>query len=142
MKLFEFQKSKMASHCAIGTIIGSEAALKGEISSKGPIRFDGLMDGNIFSESEIFIGEKSSIKGNVVGKKVIIAGEIKGDITSMEAVEIKKNGKIFGNIICNSLSVDEGASYKGKVTMGQAKEFAEDKSGDLLSEKTKELIGL
>ena len=125
----------------IETIIGQGAHLKGEIETKGSIRVDGVLDGSVTTEQEVIIGESAKVKGNVKGRQVIVAGEVNGNVSAKESVEIKKMGKVFGDISGNSLTVDEGASYKGKVTMGIAKEILED-SKDVFSDKVKEIIGL
>ena len=125
----------------IETVIGQGAHLKGEIDTKGSIRVDGALDGNVVADQEILIGESAKVKGNVRGCRVIVAGEVNGDVSAKESVEIKKMGKVFGDISGNTLTVNEGASYKGKVTMGIAKEILED-SKDVFSDKVKEIIGL
>ncbi|MFA5097828.1 MAG: polymer-forming cytoskeletal protein [Candidatus Margulisiibacteriota bacterium] len=125
----------------IETIIGKSASLKGEIETKGSIRVDGTLDGSIAAEQEAMIGESAKVKGNVKGLRVIVAGEVNGNVSAKESVEIKKMGRVFGDISGNTLTVDEGASYKGKVTMGIAKEM-EDDPKDVFSDKVKEIIGL
>ncbi len=125
----------------IETIIGKGASLKGEIETKGSIRVDGTLDGGIAAEQEAMIGESAKVKGNVRGLRVIVAGEVNGNVSAKESVEIKKMGRVFGDISGNTLTVDEGASYKGKVTMGIAKEM-EDDPKDEFSDKVKEIIGL
>ena len=103
MKLMDMGKSAGI----IGTIIGEDTHIKGEIKSNGSLRIDGLMDGNADVGGEVYIGEKSAVKGNVSGKKIIIAGQVNGSVLSQESVEIKKNGKIFGDISGNTLIVNE-----------------------------------
>lgn len=140
MGLLEMQKG---SHGMIGTIIGEDTQVKGEIKSAGSFRLDGSLDGNALVEGEVYIGEKASVKGNVSGKKIVVAGQVNGNVSSAESVEIKKNGKIFGDISGNTLIVNEGASYKGRVTMGEAKNSTGDSSpAEEFSEKVKEIIGL
>lgn len=127
----------------IGTIVGEDTQIKGEIRSSGSLRIDGCLDGNADVGGEVYIGEKSAVKGNVSGKKIVVAGQVNGNVSSVESVEIRKNGKIFGDISGNTLIVNEGASYKGRVTMGEAKNMAEDKNpAEEFSDKVKEIIGL
>ena len=126
----------------IGTVVGGDTVIRGEIESKGSVRVDGSMEGKITSGSDILVAEKARVKGNIFGKRVIVAGEIRGDVTSSDSVEIKKNGRVFGNISSNKLMVDEGASYKGRVIMGEAKAEPDDKGAEGFSQEAKDIIGL
>ncbi|MCX5749637.1 MAG: polymer-forming cytoskeletal protein [Candidatus Saganbacteria bacterium] len=138
-----FDAKQGAGQGMIGSIIGEDTTVKGEIKTTGSFRLDGTLEGNVNSAAEVYISAKGTVHGNVEGKNVIVAGQVKGNVASKESVEIKKNGKIFGDISGNRLSVDEGASYRGKVTMGEVKEFAgEEIKEDTFSDKVKEIIGL
>ncbi len=141
MGMMDFSKVASSQQGSIGTIIGAEAKVTGRIETKGACRIDGYLEGGIASECEVCIAEKASVKGDVSGKSIIVAGEVTGDVSSVESVEIKKGGKVSGNIAGTRLIVDEGASYKGRVTMGEARNNTEEESSDL-SEKVKEIIGI
>lgn len=142
MGIFDLSKAESAHHSMIGTVVGGDTTIKGEIASKGSVRVDGVMEGSINSESDILVAEKAAVKGNISGKRVIVAGEVRGDVSSSDSVEIKKNGKVFGNISSNKLLVDEGASYKGRVIMGEARQEPDDKGAEGFSQEAKEIIGL
>jgi len=139
MKFMDMSKSSGM----IGTMVGEDTQIKGEIKSSGSFRLDGALDGNASVSGEVYIGENASVKGNVSGQKIVVAGQVNGNVSSVDSVEIKKNGKIFGDISGNTLIVNEGASYKGRVTMGEAKNMPEDKNpAGEFSDKVKEIIGL
>jgi cytoskeletal protein CcmA (bactofilin family) len=48
---------------------------------------------------------------------VIVSGDVNGNISANGGLEITKTGKVFGDIVSDKLIVDEGAIYKGKVTL-------------------------
>ena len=98
MGIFDFSKAEQSQHGLIGTMIGTEATIRGEIDTKGSVRVDGSMEGTIKASTDIFVAEKATIKGNVFAKRVVVAGEIHGDVSAEESVEIKKNGRVLGNI--------------------------------------------
>jgi cytoskeletal protein CcmA (bactofilin family) len=141
MGMMDFSKVSSSQQGSMGTIIGAEAKLSGRIETKGACRIDGSLDGGIDSEGEVCIASGASVRGDVSGKNIIVAGEITGDVSSADSVEIKKGGKVSGNISGTRLIVDEGASYKGRVTMGEARnDQGHEEAG--LSEKVKEIIGM
>ncbi len=101
----------------INTFIGEDSTLKGSIHSQRSIRIEGTIEGDINSQGEVFIGQKSKIKANIVGKHVIVAGEVQGNIEAVKGLEIKATGKVYGDITGDHLMIQEGGIYKGKVNM-------------------------
>jgi cytoskeletal protein CcmA (bactofilin family) len=47
---------------------------------------------------------------------VIVAGAVKGNI-SAEKVEIRKTGRVWGNVVTTAFTTDEGAFLRGQITM-------------------------
>jgi len=111
------QKKKAADYVGINTIIGEETQIKGEITSKGSVRVGGEFEGKIQAHGDVLVGEGSIINGNINGSRVIVSGEVNGNIAANAGLEITKTGKVIGDILSDKLIVDEGAIYKGKVTL-------------------------
>ena len=101
----------------VGTVIGSETELKGTIQSQNSIRIDGQIEGEVYSQGEVHIGETSIIKGNIYAKRVIISGEVNGNIEATQGLKISKTGRVYGDITGDRLIVEEGGTYKGRVNM-------------------------
>lgn len=98
------------------SFIGVNSSFKGDIKTKGTIRIDGNVEGNIDSDG-VIIGEKGFLKGDVRANRVIVGGKIEGMVTAKEMIEIKGKGEITGDINTPRLSVFEGAILNGKATM-------------------------
>ncbi len=99
------------------TLIGKDCETKGNIYSKGNIRIDGKIEGNIQSEENVIMGENASIKGNVYGKHLTIGGKIIGDVTAKAKLEILNTGKIYGDIKTPRLIMAEGVIFEGNCEM-------------------------
>lgn len=104
------------NHEKLESFIGINSSFKGDITTKGTIRIDGSVEGNIDAEW-IIIGEKGVLKGDVMAKGVIVGGRIEGMVVAREIIEIKGKGEIKGDINTSRLSVTEGAILNGKTTM-------------------------
>jgi cytoskeletal protein CcmA (bactofilin family) len=111
------QQQKKFNSNIVNTVIGEESSIKGAIHSQRSIRIEGSLEGEINSQGEVFISEKSQVKANIFGKDVIIAGEVIGNIEAIKSLTICKTGKVYGNITGDQLSIEEGGIYKGKVNM-------------------------
>jgi cytoskeletal protein CcmA (bactofilin family) len=111
------QKKKAADYAGINTLIGDGTQVRGEIISKGSVRLGGEFEGKISAQGDVLVGEGSSVTGNITGSKVIVSGEVNGNITAFSGLEVTKTGKVYGDVTSDKLIVDEGAIYKGKVTL-------------------------
>lgn len=101
----------------VNTVIGEDSSIKGSIHSQQSIRIDGIFEGEINSQGEIFIGVNSHVNANIFGKHVVVAGEVVGNIEAVKSLQITKTGKVYGNIAGDQLLIEEGGIYKGNVNM-------------------------
>ncbi len=112
-----FSKGKSIDHGVINSIIGHDAIVKGEIVTKGAIRVDGEFEGRISAQGDIFLGEGGKVVGNLNGSRIVVSGEVNGNIISTNGLEITRSGRVYGDVTGDKLVIDEGAVYKGRVTM-------------------------
>lgn len=110
-------RKKTSDYMGINSIIGEDTQIKGEIVTKGSIRMGGEFDGKIHASGDVLIGEGSHVTGTISGAKIIVSGDVNGNISANGGLEITKRGKVYGDIVSDKLIVDEGAVYKGKVTL-------------------------
>ena len=101
----------------VNTVIGEDSSIKGSIHSQQSIRIDGIFEGEINSQGEIFIGVNSHVNANIFGKHIVVAGEVVGNIEAIKSLQITKTGKVYGNIAGDQLLIEEGGIYKGNVNM-------------------------
>ncbi|RPI35369.1 MAG: polymer-forming cytoskeletal protein [Nitrospiraceae bacterium] len=98
------------------SFIGCNSAFKGDVDSKGTLRVDGVVEGNI-SADWVIVGEKARITGNVTARGIVVGGKIDGNLKAKEIVEIKSKGQIKGEITSKKLVVAEGGIFDGKSMM-------------------------
>jgi cytoskeletal protein CcmA (bactofilin family) len=100
----------------IMTIIGENFEFVGDIKSKGTVRIEGKIIGNIIVQKGIILGEKGIINGNVETEAAIIYGTINGNLKTNQ-LEIKETGFINGDIQTEVLGIEMGAKYNGNLRM-------------------------
>ena len=98
------------------SFIGINSAFKGNVDSKGTLRVDGVVEGNI-SADWVIIGEKAHITGDITARGIVIGGKIDGNVKAKEIVEVKNKGHIIGEIVSRKLVVAECGIFEGKSTM-------------------------
>lgn len=105
------KESKMMDY---EVIISQNTAINGNISINGCTRIDGVIDGTLAVDSDLFIGESGNIRATVYAKNATISGQVTGNISCKERLELTSNAKVFGDIKCTTLIIAEGAVFRGK----------------------------
>lgn len=99
------------------TLIGSNTIINGDLHSTGTIRVDGQVNGNIKIEGNIFIGESSTIVGDITASNVTIAGSVKGDVFTSGVLKLLPSCKLKGDVQVKSFVSDEGSTFEGSCKM-------------------------
>ena len=86
-------------------IISQNTAINGNISINGCTRIDGVIDGTLAVDSDLFIGESGNIRATVYAKNATISGQVTGNISCKERLELTSNAKVFGDIKCTTLII-------------------------------------
>jgi len=109
-------------------IIGQSIQIKGELTGNEDLTIDGTVEGNIqLKDNSLTIGPNGNIKADINAKKVTIVGEVQGNVTAEETVEIRESGKLRGNITTPRLIIADGAFFKGSVEMERKPGMVKDK---------------
>ena len=93
------------------SIISSVLTIVGKLESTEDIQIDGNVEGEIRGQA-VRIGTGAVIKGTVTGEVVELAGTVEGKIEA-RAVTLAKNARMTGDIIYQSLQIDQGAYFNG-----------------------------
>jgi cytoskeletal protein CcmA (bactofilin family) len=110
------KKKKLGS---IDTLIDKDNVIKGNYSYSGGIRLDGKIYGDLTvaedSGGTLIMGEYSKIKGSVTVETAIIAGEVVGNVTCYDYLELQPSSIIKGNIEYNQIEIHAGAKINGEL---------------------------
>lgn len=105
------KKAQGMKAAGVPSIISGDVVMRGNINSAGEIQFDGALEGDIKAGS-LIIGEKASVKGEVICETVIVRGKVDGGIRA-KSVALAATAHIHGDILHSSLSVETGAHFEG-----------------------------
>lgn len=112
--------SKPLGHSTVDvTYIAADCQVTGNLKVKGDIRIDGQVEGNILATGEVIVGPSASIKANVEGKIVVLAGEVYGDVKSYDLLELSSSARLYGDISSRQLKVDQGAIFVGNSKLNE-----------------------
>jgi cytoskeletal protein CcmA (bactofilin family) len=98
--------------------IGKSVVIKGELSGSEDLTIEGNVEGRIeLKENILTIGPNGKIRAEVFAKSVIVLGEVTGNVTASEKVDIRDNGSVDGDITSPRVAIAEGAHFRGSVDM-------------------------
>jgi cytoskeletal protein CcmA (bactofilin family) len=98
--------------------IGKSVVIKGELNGSEDLTIEGHVEGKIELRDHVLtIGPNGKIKAQLFAKSVVVLGEVIGNVTATEKVDIRENGSVEGDITSPRVAIAEGAHFRGSVDM-------------------------
>ena len=111
--------------------IGPSIQIEGTLIGNEDLTIDGKVQGRIkFSGHALTIGPNGQIEAGLRAKLVIVQGEVKGNITADDKIQITASGSVKGDLRAPRIALDDGARFTGSVDMGKAPEASGEAEGD------------
>jgi cytoskeletal protein CcmA (bactofilin family) len=100
------------------TIIGKDIFIEGDICGRENLVIDGSVKGNIEMEAHNFaLGPNGRVEGEIHARNIRISGQMIGNINTQGKIEITKEADFQGDIRAKTISVENGAFFKGSVEL-------------------------
>ncbi len=98
--------------------IGPSVAIKGDVQSGDDLTFHGQLNGSLEVKNHVLtVGPKARIQAQLFARIVVVFGEVLGDITATERVDIRDNASVKGDIVAPRVAIAEGAHFLGSIDM-------------------------
>ena len=102
--------------------LGSTLKIKGEISGDEDLQIDGKVEGPIsLPGHRLTIGRTAQLSSEVTAREVIVYGTSTGNLIARDRVEIKKDAEVMGDITTARITVEDGASFRGRIEIERTK---------------------
>jgi len=123
----------------VTSVLGSGIIWKGKLTGKGGVRIEGTFEGEIAIQGLVVVGETGKVTcENIRANTVIIAGGLNGGVTA-DKLEIRKTGRVWGNVIVSAFSTEEGGFLRGQITMQDEVDLGLKQNDHEISESAEEL---
>ncbi|MCE9614155.1 MAG: polymer-forming cytoskeletal protein [Lentisphaerae bacterium] len=96
------------------TVIAEDIEIIGTIKCASDIEISGKLNGDLNCVGTAVIGEKAVIKGNITANLISIRGQINGNVTVKDRIELKASARLNGDIRAKRLTVEDGVTFVGK----------------------------
>ena len=100
------------------TYLGPSITITGELRCGEPLRIDGSLTGEVHCEQLLTIGEKGCVHAAIKGDSIVIAGEVKGDITAKRKITLESTARVTGDLTTPGIVIQEGARLEGRIMIG------------------------
>jgi len=100
------------------TIIGADAAFKGELSFEKAVRVDGKIEGKVTSKGQLAVSQGGKVQAEVHAGSVVVEGEVVGNLHASDRIELRRSAQLKGDLRAGKLLVAEGASFVGQCHVG------------------------
>src|SRR3989475_1628075 len=91
--------------------LGPDAEVTGKLSFATPTRIEGKLKGELRASDLLIIGAQAVVQANVHAEKLIVLGEVRGQVEGASRVEICAGGGPFGGIEAKGLVAPEGGGF-------------------------------
>jgi len=96
--------------------IGKSLVIKGEVTGSESLYIDGRVEGAInLPGNRVTVGRNGQVQANINAKEVVILGKVKGNVTASDRVDIRNQGSLTGDVVCQRISIEDGAYFKGGI---------------------------
>jgi cytoskeletal protein CcmA (bactofilin family) len=119
------QAEKSATHAA-GTsqnggtnvvMLGPRDTLHGRLEIHGDLKIAGTVEGELKASGDVLIDSTATVQASVEGSNVSVRGQVNGSVTARRRLTLGGSGKLNGDVKVSRLTVEDGATLNGNVTM-------------------------
>ena len=98
------------------TIVGNKARIEGKLDVSQSIEIGCEVVGEVIVDGQMVIQKEGVVSADVTTIDARIIGKFEGNMKGTGKVEITETGVVDGNIKTDSLIINEGGVFSGKVT--------------------------
>ena len=98
------------------TTIGRTIVVRGDVRSDEHLIIDGRIDGHVLAPKHgVAVGRYGRVAKEVVARTITVLGTVQGRLTATERVELLASGRVEGRIVAETVIIDEGALFNGRI---------------------------
>lgn len=112
------------------TVISSDLMIVGNVVSKGRVRLEGTIEGDMRCAS-LEVGESGAVTGTIVADEVAVYGKVSGTVRG-KSVRLFSTAHVEGDIFHQGIGIEMGTHYDGRLKW--ADNPSDDELGDGMSQ--------
>jgi cytoskeletal protein CcmA (bactofilin family) len=97
------------------TVLADDVEITGSVKSGSGVQVDGRLIGDLTCGGNAWVGAGASVRGNVSAESVKVLGQVNGNITARERIDLKASARAVGDIKAKHLTVEDGVMLVGRI---------------------------
>ena len=111
------RRRKPAGSNGLTAFIDEGSEIEGRYTFSGTVMLNGRFKGEISTTDTLIIGDKGVINGEIRAGQVLVSGEVVGNVSAAERIELKRTARVFGDVEAPVVVVEEGVLFEGHCRM-------------------------
>jgi cytoskeletal protein CcmA (bactofilin family) len=107
----------------IRVAVNRNVRVAGRLVFQEPIRIEGHFRGEVSSSDLVVISEDGWVGGRIRSPRLVVLGELEGDITASKSVVLGPRSRFKGKIEADNLTICEGAYLEAELRIGLRSEM-------------------
>ncbi len=101
--------------------LGPRDVLQGRLEIQGDLKIAGNVEGDLKASGDVTIDSTATIQAAIEGSNVSVRGQVTGNVTARKRLTLGGSGRLNGDVRVSRLTVEDGATLNGNVTMAAEK---------------------
>jgi cytoskeletal protein CcmA (bactofilin family) len=98
--------------------LGPSVTIRGDLTGEEDLLVEGQLQGEVVvRQHSVTVGRSGRVEADVYGKRVVVEGEVTGNLYGVEEVVIRQAGSVKGSAVSPRVTIESGASFRGQIDM-------------------------
>src|SRR2546429_5393542 len=97
--------------------LGPRDILQGRLEIQGDLKIAGTVEGDLKASGDVTVDSGATIQAAIEGANVSVRGQVTGNVTARKRLTLGGSGRLNGDVKVARLTVEDGATLNGNVTM-------------------------
>jgi cytoskeletal protein CcmA (bactofilin family) len=116
------------------TVLGQGTSFNGSLQVEGSLTIHGELEGSVTCSGHLVVGKTGRVKADLDVGSTLIGGKVEGSVKAKDRVELQTASILKGDVHAKSFVIQDGCSFQGNCTMGNAADLERPMTQDSKSE--------
>lgn len=98
--------------------LGPSVTIRGDLTGEEDLLIEGQLEGEVVvRQHSVTVGRSGRLTADVYGKRVVVEGEVAGNLYGVDEVVVRQAGSVQGSAVSPRVTIESGANFRGQIDM-------------------------